>query len=44
MVIIHVFYEDGREIDIFTVESRIETDVKNAGKDGKIETWTVESL
>ncbi len=44
MIDIHIVYENGRVIDIFTVESRIEKDLENAKKDGKIKSYTIERL
>lgn len=42
MVDIHIIFETGEEIDIFTVESRIDEDLKNARKlYGEIKSYTV---
>lgn len=42
MVDIHIIFETGKEINIFSVESRIDEDLKNARKlYGEIKSYTV---
>lgn len=44
MIVLHIIFDNGETMEVYTVKSRIEQDLENAGKMGKIKSWNVEEL
>lgn len=44
MIVLHIVFENGETMEVYTVKSRIDQDLENAGKMGKIKSWNVEEL